>query len=342
MLFRLGRLALAIGLAAALGAMSPVAFGGEDGADGADGVPNRLDEALKRLNEHMERGGLHEWPAEMRGAPAKKVKAAYLGVVAEPADAALRAQLKLPEGVGLVVRMVAEGSPAEKAGLKPHDVLHKLGDQLLVNNPQFVTLVRLQKPGDEVGLTVIHQGRSEELKARLEEKEVPELGAYLEPGWPAGSGQLRSLMPGGKELRFFFNKPGDEDRAGQERGGDDGDRKLPLPEEKGHKTGNGAAGLPPVLNTAVRMGDIRIRDGETDILLSARGDRTAIVARDANGRTIYEGVLGAGADAAGWQAMPRDLRVKLEALPAVIDLPGPWCAPARKTREAEAGGRDAF
>jgi membrane-associated protease RseP (regulator of RpoE activity) len=47
----------------------------------------------------------------------------WLGVETAPADEALRSQLALPEGQGLVVRSVEAPSPAEKAGLEPNDVI---------------------------------------------------------------------------------------------------------------------------------------------------------------------------------------------------------------------------
>lgn len=46
-----------------------------------------------------------------------------IGVFSEPADEALRAQLDLPEGVGLVLEEVTEDSPAAKAGLQKYDLL---------------------------------------------------------------------------------------------------------------------------------------------------------------------------------------------------------------------------
>ena len=81
------------------------------------------------------------------------------------ADETLRAQLKLPAGVGLAVKHV-EG-PAKDAGVQQHDVLYKLNDQLLINTEQLVVLVRNFKPGDKVELTVIRQAQPVQLSATL-------------------------------------------------------------------------------------------------------------------------------------------------------------------------------
>ena len=68
---------------------------------------------------------------------------------------------------------VLRGSPAEAAGIERGDILHKLDDQLLVNDPQFRVLLRLHKPGDEIHLVAVRDGRSRPLAVRLGEKEVP-------------------------------------------------------------------------------------------------------------------------------------------------------------------------
>jgi membrane-associated protease RseP (regulator of RpoE activity) len=110
-------------------------------------------------------------------AKAKLVKAAFLGVGVSAAPEVLTEQLKLPQGVGLVVEFVEKDSPAEKAGLQARDVLHKLDEQLLVNPSQLATLIRTFKPSDGIKLTVIRKGDIVTLNATLVEKEMPELSA---------------------------------------------------------------------------------------------------------------------------------------------------------------------
>lgn len=101
------------------------------------------------------------------------VKAAYLGVTTTPAPKSLRHQVELPNGVGLVVDTVAPDSPAAAAGLKQHDLLHKIDDQILVNPQQLAVLVRTHKTGDSVKLTVLRGGKPVELTAKLVEKDLP-------------------------------------------------------------------------------------------------------------------------------------------------------------------------
>jgi hypothetical protein len=106
---------------------------------------------------------------------------AYLGVATQPVDPALAHQLNLPEGVGLTVVEVAEGSPA--AGqIERHDVLHKFADQILANPEQLAVLVRSRHTGDEVILTVLRKGEERTVTVKLGEIERSRLSAWTEPG----------------------------------------------------------------------------------------------------------------------------------------------------------------
>jgi hypothetical protein len=98
---------------------------------------------------------------------------AFLGTATLGATDEQRAAAGLPAGLGLVVQHVLRASPADVAGLERGDVLHKLDDQLLVNDPQFRTLLRLRRPGDEVRLTAFRDGQPREFRIRLGEREVP-------------------------------------------------------------------------------------------------------------------------------------------------------------------------
>ncbi|MEZ6193590.1 MAG: PDZ domain-containing protein [Phycisphaerales bacterium] len=132
------------------------------------------------------------------------VKAAFMGVTAERISEAMNSQLKLPEGVGLVVTHVVPDGPATEAGLLKHDVLNKLDDQLLINFEQFAVLIRLHKPGDSVTLSIIRGGEPMTLPVTLTEREVPEMSFDRTPhpnGWfvpngPGPFGNATTLTPG--------------------------------------------------------------------------------------------------------------------------------------------------
>lgn len=99
-------------------------------------------------------------------------KSTFLGVGTSPPPTVLSKQLGLHDGMGLVADEVVPDGPAAKAGLKQYDVLEKLDDQLIINFEQLAVLVRSHKPGDEVKLTVIHEGKPAVLTAKLTEHEA--------------------------------------------------------------------------------------------------------------------------------------------------------------------------
>jgi hypothetical protein len=107
----------------------------------------------------------------------KSDKVTYLGVTAKPVDATLRAQLNLPDDVGLTVTSVDHKGPAA-ADLHVNDVLQKLDDQLLIDAHQLVTLIHLHHGGDTVTLTVIREAKPTQVTIKLGEKQRPAGGVH--------------------------------------------------------------------------------------------------------------------------------------------------------------------
>lgn len=108
-------------------------------------------------------------------AAGKTQKGAWLGLSASPPPAALRRQLKLPDGTGLVIDFVQPKSPAEEAGLKQYDLLVKLNDQLLINAEQLAVLVRTFKPDEQVRVTFFREGERQTQPVKLVERDLPPL-----------------------------------------------------------------------------------------------------------------------------------------------------------------------
>lgn len=115
-------------------------------------------------------------------ASVEAVEETYLGVVVEPVDAVLRAQLALPDGAGLAVRHVEPQSPAERGAVKVNDVLVKMGDQLLVTPDQLKVLVGVRKADETVPFTVVRGGREQVIDVALGSRRTADPGVPgLEP-----------------------------------------------------------------------------------------------------------------------------------------------------------------
>ncbi len=143
-------------------------------------------------------------------------KVAFLGLVLGPVDETLASQIGLPEGVGVVVRAVMPDSPAAKAGIMQHDVLHYFNDQLLINEPQLQTLVRQAGIGTEVTLKLLRKGKGDQVAVKLGDHEEQHL---LEPahwrgrdpnfGMGHGPEQSPRRLPGADERTFNFSLNGE-------------------------------------------------------------------------------------------------------------------------------------
>jgi len=103
----------------------------------------------------------------------------WLGMEVAKPGPDIAAQLPMPGGIGFVVRKVHDGGPAHAAGVREHDVLEKLGDQMLVNEAQLVTLLRLLKPGDEAVFSGYRAGAA--IKHRIQVNERPANAPVIGP-----------------------------------------------------------------------------------------------------------------------------------------------------------------
>ena len=74
---------------------------------------------------------------------------------------------QIPDGSGIVVEEVADDSPAQKAGLRQHEILISFDDQRLYSPEQLVRLVDNDKPGREAKLHIIRNGKSQDIEATL-------------------------------------------------------------------------------------------------------------------------------------------------------------------------------
>jgi S1-C subfamily serine protease len=110
----------------------------------------------------------------------------HIGVSATPADDTLRAHLQLPAGRGLVVGEVVAGSPAEKAGVKPHDILLEVDGKALDSTEKLASLVH-SSDGKATKLSLLRAGKPMSVDVTPERRTVkhePHAGAVHLYRWP--------------------------------------------------------------------------------------------------------------------------------------------------------------
>ena len=97
------------------------------------------------------------------------VRHARLGVTVQELNQGLAESFKLDSPNGALVSAVAPGSAAEKAGLRPGDVVLSLNGERIERSGDLAAMVGKSKPGDRVTLEVVRQGKREQLTAVLAE-----------------------------------------------------------------------------------------------------------------------------------------------------------------------------
>ena len=98
-----------------------------------------------------------------------KVRRGQLGVAVQTVTSDIAQSLDMKDVRGVIVGSVAPGSAAERAGLKQGDVIVALNGQSVNDSNTLRNRVASTQPGSEVTLTVVRDGREQQLKATLGE-----------------------------------------------------------------------------------------------------------------------------------------------------------------------------
>ncbi|HEY3963851.1 MAG TPA: PDZ domain-containing protein [Planctomycetaceae bacterium] len=99
----------------------------------------------------------------------------WIGIDGVPPDDALRAQLELPAGQGLLINQVVEASPAAKAGLKQHDVLLTCHDMPLAQISDLAKIIE-EKKGTTLALRLVRGGKRIIVEATPERRPASQTG----------------------------------------------------------------------------------------------------------------------------------------------------------------------
>jgi hypothetical protein len=215
-------------------------------------------------------------------------RATYLGVEVAEIPAVLAAQLKLPEGQGLVVNFVQPESPAAQAGLQRHDVLTKLDNQILIDGRQLSVLVRGYEDGAEITLTRLRAGTEGQVTVALASREMP-VTRLFETGF-----QHSMPYPSGEYNRFYFN---------------------------GARAASALPGTPSrVMIFRPKTNVVYTGDDGSSLELIVDDERQMLKARDASGKVIFDGPVTTSEER---EALPDELREQLEKLESMQIQPPP-------------------
>jgi serine protease Do len=99
-----------------------------------------------------------------------KVTRGYLGIYGQDVTPDMAELLKLKSSQGLIVASVEKGSPADKAGLKSHDVLLELNGKKIESYDSFRNDIAVLKPDSNVELSVLRDGVIRNVTVTLSER----------------------------------------------------------------------------------------------------------------------------------------------------------------------------
>jgi serine protease Do len=145
-------------------------------------------EGYRVWNANRFHGVVSNWPQgeRLRVKVRRKLEVKELKVfLGNPAKVRAREQAASPvdlgfapspdfDDLGVEVESVAKGGAAEKAGLKPGDVIKKVDDRRIKNWDELRSAVQVRKPGDVLKLVVVRDGKEEELPLQLASKKTDE------------------------------------------------------------------------------------------------------------------------------------------------------------------------
>jgi serine protease Do len=99
-----------------------------------------------------------------------RVSRGYIGVALRDVDPDIERSLKLGVSRGAMVEDVTEGSPADRSGLHPYDVLISLDDHPIRNDDQLIREIAARPPGSMAHLRMMRDGREQSVSVKLIER----------------------------------------------------------------------------------------------------------------------------------------------------------------------------
>lgn len=247
--------------------------------------------------------------AEEVGQDVKKPekKMAMLGLGGSPVSQTLSMHLGLEEGAGLTLFHIVPDSAAEKAGLKPHDVVTSFNGVPIGSQDELREQIFKHKPGDEVTIKFFHKGNAQEKKIILGER--PEHmhagrgGAGINPRWMFKG--LGGEIPEAERKRMEEQVKQQIERL-QKQFKKDGVMELNFEGLGNAKPQKGKGGFQ--MNAA---SSISISDEQGMITIKTADGKKEVVVKDKEGEVLFEGPYDTPQDKAG---VPDDIRDRLEKL----------------------------
>jgi serine protease Do len=103
-----------------------------------------------------------------------RVSRGFIGVGLTDVTPTLQRALDLAVSKGAMIQDVTSGSPAERAGLHPYDVIVEVEGRQVINNEEVIRDISSRQPGSVARLEIVRDGRSQTIQVRLVERPLRE------------------------------------------------------------------------------------------------------------------------------------------------------------------------
>ncbi|MCD9006437.1 Do family serine endopeptidase [Luteimonas sp. XNQY3] len=209
------------------------------------------------------------------------VQRGSLGVQVSNVTSEVAAGFKLPDTKGALVQEVLPGSPAQRAGIEPGDVIRAVDGTEIIASSELPPLVGGKTPGTKVRMSILREGRTRDFDVTLTALDAGTASATTrgEPA-PSSTASGNALGITGRDL----------DAAQR--------RQYGLPDDEGvlvASAGRGAAA-----NAGIAQGDVILRVGRTPVSSAAAldralrdvkpGDTVMLLVRGRGGATQYRAI----------------------------------------------------
>jgi serine protease Do len=114
-----------------------------------------------------------------------RVSRGYIGVALRDVDPDLQRSLGLPISRGAMVQDVTEGSPAERAGVRPYDIIISFAEQPVASDDELIRAISSHSPGSAARVRVLRDGREQSLTVKMAERPARTNARVDQPTAPA-------------------------------------------------------------------------------------------------------------------------------------------------------------
>ncbi len=232
---------------------------------------------------------------------------AFIGIISDDIPEMLAAHIGLRPGEGVMIRDLAPGGPAEKAGFAKYDVITHVGGKTVGSPVDLSREITAGKPGDEISIDFIHQGSKTTKTVKLESRpegaagvvDPRQLGHLDLDNMPDDQvDRIRDMID--RQLKGMMRDSQRFQDPGRNRGGNFQEEGEPAPEPRK----NGFRGFQFKSDATFRF-----MDNDGSIEMKSSDGKKDITVRDHQGKEVWSGPWDTEEEKA---AAPADVRERID------------------------------